>query len=210
MNKICGFLCCAGLVTFLFSASALKEKPIKGIRESAAAMMNITQWLKPFAKEEQGVIITAKAYNSVESKQFLGSDLADGGLQPVQLTIQNNSANFYTLSPEAVTLPSVSYKTAASKVARKAIPRSIAFKVAGFFFWPFMIPGTIDSIVTMHANSVRKKDFSAKSIRQEHIVPYSTIHRILFVPMAQFQKYFSVSLLDQDKNQEVTFNATVS
>lgn len=203
-TKIFGFLCCAGLVAFLFSGENFRSSAFKRLSYT------VSQYFVPFVPGDEGVTVVAKAYTSEESKQFLGKDLSSQGIQPVQLTIENNTSKFLNISPDNVTLPTVSSRSVARKVMNGSIPRSIAFKVAGFFFWPFMIPGTIDSIRTYHAHKMMKKDFSAKSIRNETILPYSTLNRILFVPMNEIKQYFTVTLLDPDNNRNLTYQATTS
>jgi hypothetical protein len=122
-------------------------------------------------------------------------------MQPVQITIQNNSAKSFCLSTESVDLDNLSASVVASCVHRSYIPRSIGFKVAAFFFWPFVIPSVIDSIVTYSHHKKMKQDYAAKSLKDEGevLVPYSTTHRVIFVKPQNLQEYLTLYLSDGDR-----------
>lgn len=144
-----------------------------------------------------------------ESKQNFGHDLISRGVQPLQLTIQNNSAKEFSLCPSSVDLPSIKPKKIAFKITKSAIPRGIAYRVASFFFWPFTIPSTIDSIRVYAHHKSLKKDFAAKGMKDEILAPYSTFHRVLFVPKDEFKKSFTVTLIELDSLESQEFNTTV-
>ncbi len=155
--------------------------------------------VEPF--KEEGVHIQAKVYNGQDSKAYLSKNLNDVGFRPVQLTIQNNTRNTYFLSSQGVDIQSATTTSVSNHVTAAGIPKSIALKVAGFLFWPFMIPATIDSILTFKSHANMKADYHAKSIKAEGepIVPYSTVHRILFVPENQYSESFTLNLKDGEK-----------
>jgi hypothetical protein len=150
----------------------------------------------PFGSEEGKVLITAKAYTHEESKVYLQRDLLDRGVQPLQVTIQNNTPNSFSVSASSVDLPHLEPSKVAFRVTKSAIPRAVAWKVASFFFWPLMIPSAIDGIRTMHTHSLLKRSFKAKCLKDEVILPYSTLNRILFVPEEKFKKAFDVTVID--------------
>ncbi len=165
---------------------------------------------EPF--REKGVHIQAKAYNSHDSQAYLSRDLLEQGFQPVQVTVQNNTAQGYFLSKKGVEAPHATTGEVTSHVIRSAIPRSIAFKVAGFFFWPLIIPGTIDSIMTFKNHSSLKKDYSAKSIKEEgeYIAPYSTMHRVLFIPQKDYSDTFTLHLQEQKTGHFSPFEVKIN
>jgi hypothetical protein len=168
-----------------------------------------TELLPTFSLHHIQVNITAKAMTSNESKKNFGHDLISRGVQPLQLSIQNNTSNEYSLCPSSVDLPRIEASTVAFKVTKSTIPRAIAYKIASFFFWPFMIPSTIDSIRVLAHHSSLKKDLMAKSMKNEVVAPYSTFHRVLFVPQDEFKETFKVTLIDLDTLEPSEFNTTV-
>ena len=92
-------------------------------------------------------------------------------------------------------------------VTKSAIPRGLAYKIAGFFFWPLLFPGTIDTIKTYKSHKALKKDFTAKGIKDEVIAPYSTFNRVIFVPLKQYKKNFTVTLVDQETKRDVRWES---
>lgn len=155
--------------------------------------------LEPFS--EEGIHISAKGYSARDSIVYLDRDLLYRGLQPLQVTIQNNTDRSYFLSNCGIDLPNVSPRAVAGNITQSAIPRSIALRIASFFFWPIIIPATIDSIITTKTYFNIKHDYYAKSIkdRPELIIPYSTVNRIIFVPADQMTDAFTL-YLQEPKN----------
>ncbi|NGX40009.1 MAG: hypothetical protein KR126chlam1_01349 [Chlamydiae bacterium] len=152
---------------------------------------------EPF--RESGVFVRAKAYTRNESKAYLDRDLVQKGLQPVQITIQNNTERTYLLSNRGVDLSAVSSNSVATRLSLSALPRSIAFKIAAFFFWPFIIPATIDSIFSFQSHLKMRKDFYAKSVKdhEEVLAPYSVVNRIIFVSSKEHASSFTLYLKEQ-------------
>ena len=157
------------------------------------------------AAEEPGVFITSKAYTPEESKKHLDRDLQSRGYQPVQVTIQNNTADTLLYDEASVSLPSANPSKIALKVSKTALPRAIGYKIAGLIFWPFMIPGTIDTFRTFKAHKRLKRDLKARAIKEEAISPYSTVHRMIYVPMAEFKEHFTIKLTDFNSLRSKTY-----
>lgn len=182
----------------------MKKNLVFGVPTLLSMLLLLSSWnscaLNAFAPvpavEERGVFITSKAYTPEESKQYLDRDLQSRGYQPVQVTFQNNTGDTFLYNEGSVSLPSANPSKIAFKVSKSAIPRSIAYKVAGLFFWPFMIPGTIDSIRTFKSHKLMKKEFKARAIKEEAIPPFSTLHRMIYVPMGEFKEVFTIELTD--------------
>jgi len=94
-------------------------------------------------------------------------------------------------------------KELAWKETKKALPRGIALRIASLFFWPLMIPSTIDGIITYKAHRTLAKDLEAKTLKEkeEIIPPYATVSRILYVKQEGFEKEFSVSLQEAGEKE---------
>lgn len=165
--------------------------------------------LPTFSLNDSRVMVVAKAMNADESKRNFGHDLISRGVQPLQLTIENNTSNEYSLCPSSVDLPRVEVSEIAFKITKSSIPRGIAYKIASFFFWPLMIPSTIDGIRVMVHHKNLKKDLAAKSMRDEVVAPYSTFNRVLFVPKKEFQTTFKVTLIELESLKPTEFQTTV-
>lgn len=140
--------------------------------------------------------IVAKAYTPEESKKYLRKDLVSKGYQPVQITIQNNSANEFSLSSGSVDLPTAEPSKIASKMMHSAIPRSLALRAASLVFWPFIFPSTIDSLVTLKNYKLLKHDLQSKLVKKEVVAPYSIYNRVVFVPVSEFKGSFDVTLIE--------------
>lgn len=174
------------------------------------------QTLKPPAMQmtplqDTGVIVEAKAYSGIESQKYLHRNLPSRGYQPIQISIQNNTPQTFALCSQSIDLPLTSEKQIAKGVFIEGIPRSIGFKIASLFFWPLMIPGTIDTMVTMKCHQKLKRNLTTKSVKdyQEIILAYSTVNRIIFVKAEDCQPHFHVSLVDQETWKTYHFDAII-
>lgn len=149
---------------------------------------------------EHNIVVTAKTFTPEDSKFLLGHDLISRGVVPVQVNIQNNTPNSYSLCASSVDLPHIDPKKVAFKVSKSAIPRAIGWKILSFIFWPLMIPSTIDGLRVYAHHKHLKKDYHAKSLKEngEIVSPYSTFHRILFVPKESVKETFAVTVIDLD------------
>ncbi len=161
---------------------------------------------------EHGVVVTAKAFTSDESKFLLGHDLVSRGVVPVQVSVQNNTANEYSLCASSVDLPHIDPKKVAFTVSKSAIPRAVGWKILSFLFWPLMIPSTIDGIRTYTHHQHLKRDFHAKSLKErgEVLSPYSTFHRILFIPKESVEETFVVTVIDVETMEQTSIKTHLS
>lgn len=162
--------------------------------------------IKEFLAEEDHVKLSIKPLTAEESKKYLKKDLLDKGYQPVEVTIENGSSDPYSFSPNSVSLPLIEGKSIAKKLFRSAIPRSICFRIAGLFFWPISIPGTIDGVLTNKSYRKLKKQLQSKSVREEVIAPYSSVHRIFFVSSKDCEGSFDVTLENQETLESRVFH----
>jgi hypothetical protein len=195
-----GFAILAGVFLLSTGFERYQIHPLKAVA---------TEMLPSFSLDESRILVVARAMTSDDSKRNFGHDLISRGVQPLHLTIQNNTSNEYSLCPSSVDLPRIDAGKIALKITKSAIPRSIGYKIASLFFWPLMIPGTIDSIRVMTHHQKVKKDLQAKSMKNEVVVPYSTFNRVLFVPKKDFQKNFKVTLIDLDSLKPTELQTTV-
>jgi len=170
----------------------------------------------PVKREEaftQNVVsVKAKVLSQKETQFYLKKDLHSHGYQPIWITIQNDTEKSYLLSEDGVDLPNSSSSQVAMRVSASSIPRSIALKVAGFFFWPFMIPSAIDGILTFHSHLNMRSSFYAKSIKEidEEVLPHSIVHRVLFVGHDQKIDSFTVYLKESSGKKYLPLPITLN
>jgi hypothetical protein len=158
-----------------------------------------SQDLIPAFKDE-GIFAKATAYTPEESLKYLRCNLLAKGVQPIQLSIQNNTSKPLGLGDLSIDLPLVSGNHVATQFYLETLPRTFALKAASFFFWPFLIPSTIDGVITYKSQKKMRHDYTAKTIKnyEEIVPPYSTINRILFVKHRDMRDTFTLTLQDKE------------
>jgi hypothetical protein len=159
---------------------------------------------QPFAAP--GVAIFYKFYSAQESSRLLSRDLLRMGYQPIQISIYNDTDQTWQLAPDQVSLPSVSGNKIAKKIFKKGLWRSLIYKVGGLFFWPLMVPGVVDNIHTVISYRGAKKSLTAKGLSEELIAPYSTVHRVLYVPLDRLVSSFGLTLIAADATEQICFH----
>jgi hypothetical protein len=144
------------------------------------------------------IIVKARAYNPNESRRFLTHNLLAQGIQPVEITIENHTPRQYSLCPSSLDIPQITPDSAVGKLFQSTIPRQIAFKVIGFFFWPVSIPGTIDGLYLHISKKKLNANYAAKSLKKagETVLEYSTVHRVIFVSKKDMAKEIEFDLID--------------
>lgn len=185
-----GAVALVGLMAILTSWEGFRHGHMAALSSSMIA----------FAQEAKGLKVTAKSYSKSESKKYLNRNLQSLGYQPIQVTVENNTNDSYLLSRDSISQPNDTARKVASKVIKKALPRSIGLKIASLFFWPLMIPSTIEGIYTLKTQAQVRKELSAKGVRDvgEEVAPYSTYNRVIFVPKDEVRDTLTVTLNAKD------------
>lgn len=180
-----------GIAGMLSVMTGMEQKRLSNVFGTIVAEVT------PFTPQHH-VVVTAKTFTADESKFLLGDNLIHRGIIPVQVDVQNNTGNEYSLCASSVDLPHIDPKKVAFTVCKSAIPRAIFWRIASIFFWPLMIPATIDGSISYKHYRDLRKDLNAKSLKErgEVVSPYSTYHRILFVPKEGVKETFAVTVID--------------
>jgi hypothetical protein len=176
-----------GLLSIALVFSLVSRGEVRG------PLANLIKVEKGFSEKET-IRLSVKTLSPEESEKYLTQDVLDLGYMPVQITVENKTADPYRLSPSSIGLDLASAEKVAEKISRKALPRTIFFKLAGFVFWPLTIPSTINSLMTIKNRNNLEKKLTAKSVKDEIIPAYSTVNRVFFVALKEYRGEFDVSL----------------
>jgi hypothetical protein len=174
------------------------------MQESSKGLISLP--LEHLLEQEDLVKIWIKPLNAEESELYIKKDLLKMGVQPVEIIIDNGSADPYYFSPFLIDLPLVEERDILKKLFYAALPRKIGFQIASLFFWPLTIPSTMDTMITHKAYRKLAKELSSKSIKEETIAPYSTVHRIFFVEKDKETGQFFVRLENEETLESRVFS----
>lgn len=146
-----------------------------------------------------------KVFSPADCKIFLDRDVLRHGYQPVQITITNNSNRYLRFSARGISLPCVPPFEVAQRVHTSTVSRVVGWGVPGLFIWPFLIPAVVDGVGSENANKQLDIDYATKFARAQVIEPYTTLNGIIFVPLHSFNPHFTVTLVDQETREKITF-----
>jgi len=189
------------LIVFVFSLFYKKNDRITK-REAALSIL----------ESSQGVNIAAHALPSQEISEGMALMANQQGYTVIALTIENHSAEQFELKKESIDLKLTDRKTVMKKVKHSALIRSVLFKVAGLFFWPASIPGAIDGVISMNSIHSLKNRLHAAMLKKEGeiILPFSAIHRYLFIPGDEVPQIFKVKLFNCHNLKTETHNVEIT
>ena len=146
----------------------------------------------------QTVALGHHALTENECKCYLGRNVIKKGIQPVLITISNNTNKHFILSKENLSLACERIDAVAKKVHTSTVGRAVGYGIAGIFIWPFIIPAIVDGIRSSEANHELDSDYTYKALSDQIIAPDSTVSGLVFVPMIEYTENFSWTLIDQD------------
>jgi len=156
--------------------------------------------------EEDRVRVSIRVVSEEESKKYFSCDLMRMGYQPVRLVIENASDTPYFVSPRLFDISLIDAKQIAKKIGKRAIPRSIIWKIVGIFFWPAVIPSAIDSVLTYKSFHKMYSAIASRALREEVVPAYGIIHRVFFVQLGQLTEAFAFSLENTDTLESAIFS----
>lgn len=156
--------------------------------------------------------ISAQDMSKEDSALILHRDLSKNGIRPVLVTIYNNSIHTLTFSKEGIDIKSLDGEKVANFIVLEAMPRAIIFRILGFVFWPFIIPGALDTLYTQAKYQKIRLEYFAKGFKNlsESIPPYSAMERVLYLPKSENATSYSHSFFNVDQGKEVTIEVIIT
>ena len=148
--------------------------------------------------EVEGIAVGCKAYSKQDCYDYLDRDVIKNGYQPIQLTFQNNSDKRYIFSTQNVSLPCASIQDVAKTAHTSTVGRVVGYSIGGILAWPLFIPAVVDGIKSFNANIALDKDFDDKAKQQFVIAPGLFAKTLIFIPKADFQPMFDITLVEEE------------
>jgi len=97
----------------------------------------------------------------------------------------------------------------AEKVYTSTAGRIAGYGVGALLIWPLIIPAIIDGVKSYQANKSLNKDFLSKAAEDKTIKAYSQMNSIVFVPIRNYEKTFSMTLIDCETKKPLTLTVDV-
>ena len=162
---------------------------------------NLVPEFCPSGEAKEEIAVAAKAFTLSDCKQYLDRDVISEGYQPIQLSIQNNSTKTLGFSLSGVSLPHVPATVVAETVHTSTAARVAAYGVGSLIIWPLIIPAIVDGLKSSEANDRLDNDFIAKEAKDQILYPHGRMNSLIFVPVKDYTKSFTVTLIDKETNQ---------
>ena len=151
------------------------------------------------------VTCSVKVFTQDDCRRYFDKNIIDEGYQPIQIAIDNQSRNYYLLSKNGISLPTVPPEEVAQKAHRSTVGRAAGYGVAGLFIWPLLIPAVVDGAKSSKSNTQMDIDFAAKGIQDSVIQPFTTIDGVIFVPTSEFKTNLTINIVNKETQEKMSF-----
>jgi hypothetical protein len=162
------------------------------------------------APVKNGISFAYKAFNSGESKMYLGRNLLEKGYQPVQITITNNTDRTYKITPASLSMPIVDPWFVAESAHSSTVGRSVGYGAAAVVLTCgiLAIPAIVDGVKSHKANKKLGMDYSAKAFKLDSFLrPHNTLNGIVFVQSGSYNSDFTFTITDTKSNEIIELNS---
>ena len=171
----------------------------------AQTLPRLSQESAPYSETKESIVVSCKAFTKQDCMRYLDRDVIAKGFQPVQISIENNSKRYLSLSKNGISVPCADAGYVADQVHTSTVGRSTAYGVAGLFIWPLLIPAVVDGIKSSNANEQLDRDFASKSSIECSIEPYSRFTGVIFVPVESYNTTITITLVDKETKEGIPF-----
>jgi len=162
--------------------------------------------------EQQKFVVGGSVVSPTESVHYFGIDLPSYGYQPIYLQLQNLTATRYVLAPSSIQHPLVSFEEIMPYCTYKTAEFvGTTGSAALLFFWPLLPLYVIPVGLSMRSYNGSAEEqltdygFYGTS-RPLEIMPYSAVHRFIFVEKHKGPYAFDLLLLDEGSKEFIRFS----
>lgn len=146
----------------------------------------------------EGVHVCHEVLDGVACKRYFNKDLKKAGIQPIQVTIANNSMRTLLLDLSRCSVPCMPGDEVAKKAHFNTAGRATGYGVAGLFIWPLLVPAIVDGAGSSKANTQMDHDYASKGLKDQVIHPFDTADGVFFVPLERMSPNLTIHLVDRE------------
>ncbi len=160
-------------------------------------------------KTIEKVLVRIKPLRDFECSYYFDNRLVSRGIQPIQMSIQNDSEKYYVLNGQDISLPLLGKRDAGAVLYKNIVGRSVIWLLGTAIFWKLFLPVLlVDTLFCLQANKEISNDISSMCINPKQklvIAPRSKIHKVLFVSVEKYHHHMTIVLKEQESNNEIAF-----
>lgn len=158
---------------------------------------------------QKDISIRIKPLRDFECTHYFDSRLVTKGVQPIQVYIQNDSKKVLVLDATKLSAPLLGKHGIGAKMYKNIVARTIVWALGvSVLWWAFAPLLILDPLFCIQANQEAHKDIESICVQpKDQIVirPQSRLHKILFIPSEKYHQHLSITLREQDSENELIF-----
>ncbi len=159
----------------------------------------------PSALSLDGVHVCHQVLDGLACKRYFNKDLRTVGVQPIQVSVANNSNRTLLLDLSRCSVPCMPPDQVAKKAHFNTAGRATGYGVAGIFIWPLLIPAIVDGAGSSKANTQMDHDYESKGLDDLVIHPFDIANGVFFVPVEEMSPNFAIHLVDREAGAILRF-----
>lgn len=171
----------------------------------AQTLSSLSPESAPHSEKKEGIVVSCKAFSKQDCKRYLDRDIISIGIQPIQISIENNTKRTLLFQRSNISVPSADPSYVASQMHTSTVGRSTSYGVGSLFLWPLAIPAIVDGVKSSNANEQLDSDFASKATNDRTIPPHGRLNGLIFVPVESYQDSFTLTLVDKETQEPITF-----
>jgi len=152
-------------------------------------------WGRVEMQEQDGIRVRAAALGPRESRELFGVNLAEHGIQPVWLEIENGSNQPYLFLRQSVDTGYFAPREAAYRSRFSPTKRFVGYGLLGVFLWPLLVVAPVQAVSAAYANNRMENLFVERGIGNAIIEPEQRHSGFVFTGLDAGTKRVDVTLL---------------
>lgn len=157
-------------------------------------------------KSDPDVQVTVAVLSSKESKQLFGVNLAGKGIQPVWISIKNESKEPYLFLQRTIDAHYYSAAEAAYISHFSTKKRLLSYGLIAFLFFPVLFFAPVSYFSARRANKKIDTFFQKHGIHNDIVMPEKTVAGFVFTPLDVGTKKVTIALYgEKEQKKEFTF-----
>jgi hypothetical protein len=141
-----------------------------------------------------------------EILKYFNADLTLKDIQPIYLSIENNSDKTYRFYRQSLSIKTFPHEEAAKRGQRNTFTRvTIPLMISFFILWPLAIWAIADGAASSTANKQLRADYESKAFEEGPIRPRQYKYGIIYAPNLGSGQDINISLAEMETNEKLTF-----
>lgn len=200
--------------TLLILLTGCTKQKIK-LEKKLYTIEHLNKYSADFIEEKNNIFVAVKQLGPDDSSYLFNCNINRCGIQPIQITVRNLSAQGVLFNPASLGLVLIAPKRVAQRCHWKTKEIVGAGGIlAAIFLWPLLIPISYGGYTMYRQNRKISKAIVTYNMLQNwdmiKIRPLETISKIVFIDKEYIPSFFMINLFSQETKEALEFKVKLA